>query len=311
MKHTILIAGPTASGKSAFALMLAKKMNGVVINADSMQVYRDLRILTARPSQEEEAEAPHKLYGYLDASDVCSAADWTVDAIKEIRAAQARGQLPIVVGGTGMYFRFLLEGVATIPKIEPAIRESVRQECEQYGSEALHARLREIDPPLFKKLHSADSQRICRALEVWLSSGKALSEWQKKNEPGPLLSEDQEGVVHKYVLSLDRETLYDRCNLRFDLMMEQGTMNEVENLNRRGLDSNLPCMKSLGYPDLIRYLNKEVSLEVAIENSKMQTRRFSKRQLTWFRNQFSQWNFIDTQQLERESDRLIKYIIKK
>lgn len=311
MKSTILIAGPTASGKSAFSLMLADALNGMVINADSMQVYKDLRVLTARPSIEEEAQAPHKLYGYLDAEQVCSAADWVKVAIVEIRKAQAEGKVPIVVGGTGMYFKFLVDGVANIPAVDADIRRAVRMECEDKGSECLHGQLQDCDPSSFERLHPSDSQRICRAIEVFRSTGKSLSQWQQNNEPGPLWQDDQNGDVYKYVLSIDRESLYDRCNRRFDLMLEQGMMDEVKALKARNLDSTLPCMKSLGYPDLSRYLDSIETLEKAIENSKMQTRRFAKRQLTWFRNQFKHWDFINTQQLESQTAILLKDINKK
>lgn len=311
MQHSILIAGPTASGKSAFSLMLAEKLNGVVINADSMQVYRDLRILTARPSVEEEGQAPHKLYGYLDASEVCSAADWTALAIQEIRQAQKNGQVPIVVGGTGMYFRFLLEGVAEIPDIDPEIRTQVRQWCENEGSAVLHEWLKGKDPDLYTRLHPSDSQRICRAVEVYQSTGRALGDWQKNNKHGPLYQDDQKGLVHKYVLTLGRDDLYDRCNRRFDIMVQEGALDEVAALKNRHLDSKLPCMKSLGYPELSDYLSDKLSLQDAAEISKMQTRRFAKRQLTWFRNQFKHWKMLDTQYLESECDSLVKNYFKK
>lgn len=311
MKHSILIAGPTASGKSAFSLMLAEKLNGVVINSDSMQVYRDLRVLTARPSIEEEQSVPHKLYGYMDASEAGSAAEWRDKAIVAIREAQKQGRVPIVVGGTGMYFRFLLEGVAPIPDIDPEIRCAVRRECDVKGPETLHQHLKDYDPILFERLHATDSQRICRAVEVYRSTGKALSLWQTENDPGPLYSDDQLGMVHKYIIDIDREILYQRCNKRFDLMMTQGALEEVKNLMTRALDSTLPCLKSLGYPELIRAINGEISYEEAIETAKMQTRRFAKRQLTWFRNQFKHWTLVNPNGLEIECYRLVKHIFNK
>lgn len=299
MKQSILIAGPTASGKSAFALMLAKKLDGVIINADSMQVYRDLRVLTARPSEAEELEAPHRLYGHLDASESYSAAQWTAQAIVEIRKAQQEGKMPIVIGGTGMYFRFLLEGVAVIPDIDPDIRAAVRAECDAEGAQVLHESLKTLDPAAFDRLHATDSQRVCRAVEVYRSTGKSLSDWHQDHAAGPLNDDDQQGLVDKLVIDIDRETLYDRCNQRFDLMLEGGALAEVEALMKRQLDPQLPCLKSLGYPELSRMISGKMSRSEAADESKMMTRRFAKRQMTYFRNQFKHWDFIKKGDLEK------------
>jgi len=295
LKRALFIAGPTASGKSALSLRLAEDLNGVIINSDSMQVYRDLRVITARPSEEEEARAPHRLYGYLDATEVSSAASWAADAMVEIKAAWANGQTPIVIGGTGLYFKTLLTGMAEIPDIPDEIRADVRARCDREGSEVLHAELAAVDPVTAERLFPGDSQRICRALEVYLATGKPISEWQADTPPGPMQAVDDAGLLIKIVLDPPREVLYDRCNRRFDLMLESGAWEELDALIARGLDPSLPLMRALGVPSLIAYRRGGLSLEEAVDDAKMQTRRFAKRQLTWFRNQFGHWDRFPAQ----------------
>ncbi|WP_020400059.1 tRNA (adenosine(37)-N6)-dimethylallyltransferase MiaA [Kordiimonas gwangyangensis] len=295
LKRALFIAGPTASGKSALSLRLAEDLNGVIINADSMQVYKDLRVITARPSEAEEAEAPHKLYGFLDGSEVCSAAFWAERAMEEIETAWAAGQTPIVIGGTGMYFKVLLDGIAVIPDIPDDIRRSVRNRCAAEGSEALHEELMAVDGRTATRLAPGDSQRICRALEVYLATGKPISAWQAETAPGPMKAHDEAGEVVKVVLDPPRDVLYDRCNRRFDLMMQQGALEEVQALMARELDPSLPLMRSLGVPQLIAYLRGGLPYDDAMEDAKMQTRRFAKRQLTWFRNQFGDWKRLPAQ----------------
>jgi len=290
MKRALLIAGPTASGKSAMALDIAAQKNGVIINADSMQVYKELRILTARPSEEEEAQAPHRLYGMMNGAHACSAKEWATLAENEIKTAWKHGQFPILVGGTGMYFKTLLAGMAEIPDIDPDIRTDVRQRAETEGAEALHAELKKVDPSTAGRLEPGDSQRISRALEVFLSTGKPLSEWHKDTRPGFLDQYDQASEVEKIVLDWPRGVLYGRCDTRFDMMIDQGALEEVEKLMAMQLDPTLPIMKSLGVPSLISYLHGNKNLDAALEEAKMLTRRFAKRQLTWFRNQFCDWN---------------------
>ncbi len=300
MKQALFIAGPTASGKSALSLRLAEDLSGVIINSDSMQVYRDLRVITARPSEAEEAQAPHKLYGFLDGAEVCSAALWAERAMAEIEAAWRKGQTPIVIGGTGMYFKVLLDGIATIPDIRDAIRQDIRNRCAAEGSEALHAELKHVDMKTAARLAPGDSQRICRALEVWHATGKPISVWQADTKPGPMQAYDEAGQVVKLVLDPPRDILYDRCNRRFDLMMDEGALDEVRALLARGLDMTLPVMRSLGVPQLVAHLEGGLSLEEAIEDAKMQTRRFAKRQLTWFRNQFGHWERLPAQLSESQ-----------
>lgn len=310
MKQALFIAGPTASGKSALSLRLAKDLNGVIINADSMQVYKGLRIVTACPSKEDEAAAPHRLYRFLDPSETCSAAFWAAKAKAEIDTAWERGQTPIVIGGTGMYFKVLLEGIAKVPEIDPKIRADVRLECNEAGSEVLHKELSGYDPAAAARLSPGDSQRICRAVEVFRSTGKALSDWHKETGPGLMQAADAAGQIVKLILNPDRETLYERCNLRFDMMLEEGALEEVRNLMSKDLDPSLPAMRALGVPSLVNIIKGEQKPEAAIEDAKMQTRRFAKRQLTWFRNQFSAWERISAQLSESEYQKILSKNIK-
>lgn len=305
MKQALFIAGPTASGKSALSLRLAKDLNGVIINADSMQVYDGLRIVTACPSEEDEAAAPHRLYRFLDPAETCSAAFWAEKARAEIDEVWDKGQTPIVIGGTGMYFKVLLEGIAKIPDIDPEIRAAVRKECEKEGSAKLHAELTDYDLDAHARLFPGDSQRVSRAVEVFRSTGKALSDWQKETEPGLMQAEDEAGKILKLIINPEREILYDRCNRRFDLMIEAGALNEVAALMERNLDPSLPVMRALGVPSLIAILRDEVEKGAAIDDAKMQTRRFAKRQLTWFRNQFSTWERISAQLSESEYRKIL------
>ncbi len=298
MKQALFIAGPTASGKSALSLKLASDMDGVIINADSMQVYTGMRVVTACPSEEDEAEAPHRLYRFLDPSETCSAAFWAEKAMAEIEAAWAHDQMPIVIGGTGMYFKVLLDGIAHIPEIPDEIRTAVRSECEAEGSAHLHAELATYDVPTAERLFPGDGQRICRAVEVYRATGKPLSDWHKDTAPGLMKAADEAGLVTKMVLNPERDVLYDRCNRRFDQMILEGAIGEVEALMGRGLDKSLPAMRALGVPSIMAFLKEEMSIEAAAEDAKMQTRRFAKRQLTWFRNQFSDWDRVSTQDSE-------------
>lgn len=307
MSRVILIAGPTASGKSALALRLAEDLGGVVINADSMQVYAGLRVLTARPSAADEARAPHRLYGTVADDVAYSAADWAAAAMAEIEAAHDAGKVPILVGGTGMYFKVLLGGIAEIPEIPEDIRARVRAKVAAEGSAAAHAELAPLDPAAAARLSPGDSQRVSRALEVVLATGRPITDWQADTKPGPLAPPDAAGLVEKIVLDWPREELYARCDLRFELMLEEGALAEVEALMARNLDPTLPVMKALGVPTLAAYLDGEVDLEAAKAESQMQTRRFAKRQLTWFRNQFGDWPRWSAQYYENiYSDFVIK-----
>ncbi|HEX8365989.1 MAG TPA: tRNA (adenosine(37)-N6)-dimethylallyltransferase MiaA [Allosphingosinicella sp.] len=270
-----LIAGPTASGKSALALALAERARGTVINADSAQVYRDLRILTARPGPDEEARAPHRLYGTRDGARPCSAADWAADARAEIEAAQARGGLPILAGGTGLYIRTLLDGIAPVPPIDPEIRAEVRA---LRVAEAVAALTRE-DPSA--RLRPTDAARVARALEVVRSTGRPLSEWQRERSGGI------GGRVRLVPLILlpPRDWLVARCDERFEKMMSEEGVDEVRSLLARNLDPALPVMRAIGVGEIAAWLRGEISREEALARGRIATRQYAKRQYTWFRRQ--------------------------
>lgn len=289
-KPVLLIAGATATGKSRFALDVAQQVPSVIINADSMQIYDAIPILTAQPTAAEQRRAPHALYGALKPSDVCSAARWSALAKAEIETAWAAQTLPIVIGGTGLYLRSLLEGLSPIPDIDPAVRRSVRRSLNDEGPLAIKAALKEHDPELADKLEDNDAQRLCRALEVFLSTGRPLSAWQKIPPTGGL-GQMASVSIEKNVLKLDRATLYQRCNDRLETMVEQGALDELEELLLLGLETELPIMRAVGVPALSAYLSGNMAKNEAMELAKRDTRRFAKRQLTWLRNQFGKWNW--------------------
>ncbi len=284
----VLIAGPTASGKSALALALAEATGGVVINTDSMQVYRDLRIITARPSPEEEARVPHRLYGYCDAAVNCSAGTWVVDAAAVLAEARAANRLPIFIGGTGLYFKALTRGLSAVPPIPQEVRDDVRARMEREGVEALHAELVRRDPVSGEKLKPRDSARIARALEVIEATGRALPDWHSEGLP-PLL---EPGGVKAIFLAPDRKELYARINARFESMLEKGALDEVAALAARKLDPILPSMKAHGVPALIRYLAGGITREHAIGIGQIDTRHYAKRQFTWFRHQLPEFEWV-------------------
>lgn len=281
----VLIAGPTASGKSALALALADRLGGTIVNADSMQVYGDLRVITARPSVEEEARAQHLLYGHVDAGEIYSTGRWLGDTAAAIAAVTAAGRLPIVVGGTGLYFKALTAGLAAVPAIPADIRDHVRGRLESEGVGALYAELITRDPQTAARLMPLDRARIARALEVMLATGRSLSDWHKEGLPPPL----DPAQVAKIFVTSDRKELVARIERRFAEMLEQGALEEVRALAARQLNPLLPAMKAHGVPWLIRHFSGELSLDEAAEGSIMDTRRYAKRQLTWFRGQMKDW----------------------
>lgn len=287
--RALLIAGPTASGKSALALSLAERLGGTVINADSMQVYRDLRIITARPTEEEERRVPHLLYGHVDAAENYSTGRWVADAARVLRETEGTGRLPIFVGGTGLYFRALVQGLSDIPPVPADIRARVRGEAEGLATPELHARLAVVDPRTAARLRPSDRQRILRALEVFEATGRSLAEWQQ--EPGvPMLRVENTRAVF---LSVEREQLRRRIDARFDAMLEAGALDEVRLLAARHLDPALPAMKAHGVPWLMRHLRGEMSLEDAAAGGKADTRKYAKRQETWFRHQLREFEWIE------------------
>jgi tRNA dimethylallyltransferase len=286
--EAVLIAGPTASGKSALALALAEASGGIVINTDSMQVYRDLRIITARPTPEDEARAPHRLYGYCDASVNCSAGSWVADTAAVLNEARAENRLPIFIGGSGLYFKALTRGLSAVPPVPVEVRDSVRLRLEREGVEALHAELSRRDPVSGEKLNPRDRTRIARALEVIEATGRSLRDWHQEGLP-PLLPADQTVAVF---LAPERDELYDRIDRRFETMMDVGALEEVEQLAARRLDPLLPAMKAHGVPALIRYLAGEITREEAIEIGQADTRHYAKRQFTWFRHQLPEFEWV-------------------
>ena len=277
----LVVGGPTASGKSGLALGLARRLNGVVINADSMQVYRELSVLTARPGAEALAAAPHRLYGVLSAREACSVARWLGLALAEIADCHRAGKLPMVVGGTGLYLRALSHGLSELPDIPEEIRAAARQRLDSIGPAALHAELAARDPAGAGRLQPGDRQRVLRAWEVLEASGRPLADWQRDNRatPPPGLS------VSTIVLSPPRDDLYESCDRRFDAMMASGGLDEARALQRLELDPALPALKALGVPELRRHLEGELSLEDAAALARQSTRRYAKRQVTWFRHQ--------------------------
>jgi tRNA dimethylallyltransferase len=290
----ILLAGPTSSGKSALALALAERHCGVVINADSMQVYRDLRIITARPTPAEEARAPHRLYGHVDAAENHSAGRWCFDAKAALAEAAERGWLPILTGGTGLYFKALTQGLSAIPPTPPEVREAVRGRLAGEGVAALLAELARLDPESAARLMPADQARITRALEVVLATGRTIGDWHREGL-SPTLAADRCVCVF---LGAEREALKRRIDARFDTMLAAGALEEVRALDARGLDPTLPAMKAHGVPWLRRYLHGEISLEEAAEGGKRDTRRYTRRQATWFRNQLPGWLWLKPEEAE-------------
>ena len=306
MSKVILIAGPTASGKSALALELAASLGGAIVNADSMQVYRDLRIITARPSPAEEAQAPHRLYGHVDAAENYSTGRWCADAAAALAAARQEGRVAILVGGTGLYFKALTQGLAAVPPIPPEIRGAVRARLESEGIAALHAELAQRDPVAAARLMPNDRARVTRALEVVLATGRSLLAWHEEGLPASLDPAD----AAKVFLDVEREQLAGRIDRRFDAMMAAGALDEVRALAARTLNPSLPAMKAHGVPWLIRHLNGEVSLADAAEHAKLETRQYTKRQATWFRNQLGGFVWVAPARAQSEIEKQLQALSK-
>jgi tRNA dimethylallyltransferase len=288
----VLIAGPTASGKSALALDLAQTHGGMVINTDSMQVYRELRVITARPTPDDEARAPHRLYGHVDAAVNFSAGAWVADAAVTLAEARAQNRLPIFAGGSGLYFKALTRGLSAVPPIPPDVRERVRARLQQDGVEALHALLMQRDPASAERLKPRDRTRIARALEVVEATGRSLTDWHREGLP-PLLPP---GTFSAVFLSPERDELYARIDARFGAMLKAGALDEVAALASRKLDPLLPAMKAHGVPALIRHIAGEITLEEAAVIGRADTRHYAKRQFTWFRHQLPEFEWMKPEQ---------------
>ena len=291
----VLIAGPTASGKSALALELAEKLGGTVVNADSMQVYSHLCIITARPTPEEEARVPHLLYGHVDEAENYSAGRWCRDVGEALAKIAGQGRVPILVGGTGLYFKALTEGLAAVPPTPPEIRAQVRARLASDGVAPLYAELMQRDPQTAQRLMPLDRSRICRALEVILATGRSLSDWHKEGMQALV----DPARAAKVFLTCERQELVARIDKRFAAMLAAGALDEVRALERRGLDPLLPAMKAHGVPWLIRHIRGEISLDEAAAGARMDTRRYAKRQHTWFRNQMKDWPFVGPQEARK------------
>lgn len=284
--RAILIAGPTTSGKSERAIDIARKVGGVVVNADSMQVYRELRVLTARPTADQEAAAPHRLYGHVAAGETYSVGSWLDEATAAMRAARAGGGVPVVVGGTGLYFHALEKGIAAVPDIPGPIRDRWRAALAERGAQSLHRELERVSPEEALRLRPSDGQRVVRALEVLEATGEPLAAHQARTAPeGPL-----EGVaVERILLMPERAELHRRARARLEAMLAKGALEEVERLMQLGLDPRLPCMKAIGVQPFARHLGGEIGLDEALALALAQTRQYIKRQTTWFRNRMPHW----------------------
>ena len=281
----ILIAGPTASGKSAIAIALARALDGVVINADSMQVYADLRVLTARPSLEEEAAVPHQLFGHVDGAVNYSTGLWLDDVDRALQAARAAGRVAIVCGGTGLYFKALTQGMSAIPAVPDAVRARVRAAAAGHSPSALHARLAALDPLTAAGLRPSDPQRILRALEVFEATGRPLASFQGQRAAPRIAAEE----TLRYFINPEKPALFARINARFAAMLQHGALDEIRALAARRLDPTLPVMRAHGAPHLMAYLRGEITLEDAAERACVDTRQYTRRQLTFGRNQLGEF----------------------
>jgi len=285
--QAILIAGLTASGKSAAALELAERLGGTVINTDSMQVYRELAVLTARPTPEEMATVPHRLYGTVPAAEAYSVGRWLEDAAGAIAEAKRERRVPIFVGGTGLYFKALLEGLSPVPDIPPETRNVWGEQSKALGPEGLYRALQSRDPVMATRLRPSDPQRVVRALEVIDATGVSLAEWQEAAGT-PVL---RGGAVLKLVIAPEREPLYAAIDARFDRMIESGAIEEVSVLVALALDPGLPAMRAHGVRELAAYLAGAVTLEEAVTKAKTESRRYAKRQMTWLKRFMADWEW--------------------
>ena len=291
-RPVVIVAGPTASGKSALALDLACTLGGAVINADSMQIYRELRIMTARPTAEEEALVPHRLYGVLPAAEACSVARWRDMALGEIDAAHASGRIPILAGGTGLYLRALTQGLAPVPDVPAAVREATRRRFAEIGNRAFQAELAARDPDMGARLKPGDSQRLMRAAEVLAATGRSLAVWQRV----PAAEGAASGISFFTIALLPpRAPLRERIAVRFSAMLEAGALEEVRALAALHLPPDRPAMKAHGVPELMRHLAGEISIEEAARRAILVTGQYAKRQFTWLRHQMAKDYVLDEQ----------------
>lgn len=283
-----LIAGPTASGKSALALRLAQEIGAEIVNGDALQLYADLHLLTARPSVEEEAQAPHHLFGTVDAADGWSVGRWQRAATSVLGDIAERGRPAVVAGGTGLYFRALTHGLADVPQTPAEVRRASAADFDALGEAAFRDRLAQVDPAAEARISPADRQRLSRAWEVYAATGTSLSDWQARTDPAL-----EPASWNAVALEPPRQALYDRCDVRLENMIDQGALDEVAALAARELDPALPAMKAVGYRELAAYLRGETSLAEGLDAAQRETRRYAKRQSTWLRGQMADWPRID------------------
>jgi tRNA dimethylallyltransferase len=294
MKPAILIHGPTASGKTLLSVALAKRLNGEVVNADSMQVYQDLQVISARPTEAEMAEVPHHLFGNVSAAERFSTGRWLDAATPVIEDIQRRGKVPIVIGGTGLYHMALIEGLSQIPPVPEDIRADVAAIAKQGGADALRARLEAVDSETAARFGAGDRQRLARALEVWLATGKSITAFQGAKTRPALGDGEWLGAA----LTPPRARLYAQIDKRFEGMLMEGAMEEAKALMALDIDPELPAMKAHGIPWLLSYLRGEVTAQTAAEHAKRDTRRYAKRQFTWIGRQFPFWPRIPSMRIE-------------
>ncbi len=304
LKPVIVIGGPTASGKSAAALALAREVGGEIVNADSMQIYEDLPVITARPGRAETETVPHHLYGILGIGERCSAGQWRDRALEAIRDIHRRDAVPIVVGGTGLYIKALMTGLHDMPVVPADIRDGLNRRLAEEGAQALHAELALSDPVTAADLNPGDGQRIVRALEIFMHTGRGLRSWQAGN------TDDVPADLRFFPLALlpPREHLYETANDRFDTMLENGAVDEVASLLSRSPAGDYPVLKAVGVPPIRAYLGAEIDGERMRELGKRDTRRYAKRQMTWFRHQFIPQMIIETKYSEINMDQIFSEI---
>ncbi len=306
--RSVLIAGPTGSGKSQLALALAQELEpsggATIINSDSMQVYRDLSVLTARPYGDEEQKVPHRLYGIFSGSQRCSAGRWRDLAAHEIAKAHEAGRLPIVVGGTGLYFQALTDGLAQVPDIPDAIRQQGRERLDQLGNAQFHTELAERDPAMAARVRPSDPQRMLRAWEVIEATGRSLAEWQRDDQR----SMGAPDAVARIVLMPPREILYAKCDRRFERMIAEGALEEVSRLLLQSIPQSHPLMKAVGVREIAGHLHGDTSLDDAIAAGQQATRRYAKRQMTWARNRMADWQKYVAQDLESFFPEIFSFI---
>ena len=278
----LVVAGPTASGKSALALELAMQYNGVIINADASQLYKDIPIISAAPDENDKAKVEHLLYGILEADEKNSISDWIKLVVKAIKNVWQQGKLPIVTGGTGFYIESLINGVSPIPETKLEVKQRVAEMLKTHGGRAVFEYLQKIDEKGAKKVNPNDTTRVRRALEIFEDTGISIDEWFEK----PMIKVLPEAEFTVVLLLKDLSELEDKCNRRFDMMMNDGALDEIKSLVDKGVAADMPVMKAIGVPELMSFLRDEISIDEAVKSAKLHTRQYAKRQLTWFRNRF-------------------------